>query len=166
MNLGDLIEKGIDKSDLFTKYVGFQDTNSCIEKYYSKETVKTISSKISELLQGVHPENKRIIVPNETIYNIMDNIYYSYRPMTGDIYSRYNVPNGTTTESYVQDMIDQVIEVIVSQIKIDYETEANNAKLSVWTTVLGEFNDHQLRSHPVIKLRNRRPAPMQFNMNY
>ena len=159
-------ENGVLKSDLYTKYVGYQDTNPCIEKFFNKQTVNTISKKITQLLMGVHPENRPIIVPDKTIYHVMDNIYYSYRPPTGDIYGRYNVPTGTTTRSYVQDMIDQVIEVIVSDVKISYETDANNAKLSVWTTVLGNFNDHGLRSHPIIKTLLKRPAPFQFNMNY
>jgi hypothetical protein len=157
---------GLLKSDLYTKYVGYQDTNSSIELFFNKETVKTISHKITQLLMGVHPENRPIVVPDTTIYNVMDNIYYAYRPPTGDIYGRYNVPTGTTTRSYVQDMIDQVIEVIVSDVKTTYETDANNAKLSVWTTVLGNFNDNGLRAHPVIKTLLKRPAPFQFNMNY
>ena len=115
---------------------------------------------------GVHPENRPIIVPDSTIYNIMDSIYQGYRPPTGDIYGRYNIPSGTTTESYVQNMIDQVIEVIVSDVRNNYETIENNSKLSIWTTVLGEFNDNGLRSYPPIKTRLRRPAPLQFNMNY
>lgn len=160
------IANGVLKSDLYTKYVGYQDTNPCIEKFFNIQTVKTISNKITQLLMGVHPENRPIIVPDKTIYNVMDNIYYSYRPPTGDIYGRYNVPTGTTTRSYVQDMIDQVIEVIVSDVKTTYETDINNSKLSVWTTVLGNFNDNGLRGHDVIKTLLKRPAPFQFNMNY
>jgi hypothetical protein len=63
-------------------------------------------------------------------------------------------------------MIDQVIEIIVSDVKTNYETEENNSKLSIWTTVLGTFNDHQLRSHPVIKIKKRHANYMEFNMNY
>jgi len=166
MEFGELICDNISKSDLYTKYVGYRDNNPCIEKYYSNDNVRTISKKVTELLMGVHPENRPIIVPDSTIYNVLDSIYQNYRPPTGDIYGRYNIPSGTTTESYVQDMIDQVIEVIVSDVRNNYETTENNSKLSIWTTVLGEFNDNQLRSVPPIKTRLKRPAPMQFNMNY
>jgi hypothetical protein len=166
MEYGELICEGITKSDLYTKFVGFETDNLCLKKYFSDKTVRIISKKVTELLTGVHPENRPILVPDTSIYNIMDSIYQNYRPPTGDIYGRYNIPNGTTTESYVQDMIDQVIEVIVSDVRNNYETIENNSKLSIWTTVLGEFNDHQLRSVPPIKTRLKRPNPLQFNMNY
>jgi hypothetical protein len=41
-----------------------------------------------------------------------------------------------------------------------------NSKLSAWTTILGDFNEHGLRRHAPIKLREKRPMPMAFNMNY
>ena len=166
----DFVEGNTDyvkrNSDLYTKHVGYNDTNFCIEKFYNPHSIDTISRKVTQLLKGVHPENRPIIVPDNIIKNVMDNIYESYRPATGDIFGRYNVPTDTTTVSYVQDMIDQVIEIIVSDVRTNYETEENNSKLSVWTTVLGSFNDHQLRSHPVIKIKKRRANRMEFNMNY
>lgn len=153
-------------SDLYTKHVGFQDNNPCMEQFYSKNTLKTISSKITQLLQGVDPHNRPIIVPDKTIYSVMDSIYANYRPPTGDIYGRYNVPSGSTTNSYVQDMIDQVIEVITSDVRSNLGMEENNKKLSVWTTVLGDFNANQLRSHSVIKTLKKRPNPCEFHMRY
>ena len=153
-------------SDLYTKHVGYDNTNLCIEQYYNPHTIDTISRKVTQLLKGVHPENRPIIVPDNIIKNVMDSIYNNYRPSTGDIYGRYNVPTGTTTVSYVQDMIDQVIELIVADVRTNYETEENNSKLSIWTTVLGSFNDNQLRSHPVIKIKKRHPNYMEFNMKY
>jgi len=157
---------GILKSDLHNKYVCFTDDNECLKFLFGDDNIKTISNKITQLLIGVHPDNLPIVVPNSTIYNVMDSIYSNFRPNTGDIYGRYNIPSGTTTESYVQDIIDQVIEIIVSDVKTTFETDANNAKLSAWVQVYGDFNDNQLRAHPLIKTRLRRPAPLQFNMNY
>ena len=63
-------------------------------------------------------------------------------------------------------MIDQVIEIIVSDVKTNYETELNNSKLSAWTTVLGDYNDNQLRSYPPIKVLNKHPQYMAFFENY
>ena len=166
MEYGEFIYDSIKKSDLYTQYVGYQDTNVCIEKYFSGYTVNIISKKVTELLMGVHPENRRIIVPDSTIYNVLDAIYQNYRPPTGYIYGRYNIPSGTTTESYVQDMIDQVIEVITSNVKNSLGMEENNRKLSIWTTVYGDFNEHSLRAHAPIKVRNKRPQPFMFNMHY
>ena len=96
----------------------------------------------------------------------MNDIYASFRPPTGDIYSRYTIPNGISPQSYVQSMIDQVIQVIVSNVKNTLEIEQNNEKLTVWTTLYGDFNTDGLRAHPPIKVRKKRPASFQFNMNY
>lgn len=172
MEFADLIDditgntNDVKKSDLYTKHVGYTSGSGCIADYFSRYTVHTISNQITNLLMGVHPENRPIIVPDQTIYNVMDSVYNTYRPPTGDIYGRYNIPSGTTTESYVQDMIDQVIEIIVADVRNNYEIAENNAKLSAWTTVMGSFNDHGLRAHPEIKVRLKAPQRMMFNMNY
>jgi hypothetical protein len=152
--------------DNYQKHVGYKQNNVCIQKYFSSSTIETISSKVTELLQGVDPGNRPIIVPNKTICSVMDAIYTNYRPPTGDIYGRYNVPTGTSSESYVQNMIDQVIEVITSDVKNNLGMEECNRKLSIWSTVYGDFNTQGLQQHSKIKVRNKRPTPMLFNMNY
>lgn len=161
------MEYGENLSDFgYIKHVGYKENNSCIKKYFDDSTVRTISHKVTELLQGVDPQNRPIIVPNNTIYSVMNDIYDSYRPPTGDIFSRYIVPSGTSSESYVQNMIDQVIEVITSDVRNNIGMEEYNKTLSIWTTVYGDFSEHGLRQHPPIKTRNKRPAPFQFMMNY
>jgi len=153
-------------NDGYIKHVGYSQNNECIKKYFDAITVKTISHKITQLLQGVDPQNRPIIVPTKTIYRVMNDIYDSYRPPVGDIHSRYIVPSGTSSESYVQNMIDQVIEVITSDVSNNLEMEENNRKLSIWTTVYGDFNQNGLRQHAPIKIRKKRPQPLMFNMNY
>lgn len=148
------------------RHVGYSENNACIREYYSEETVKTISAKVTELTLGVDPQNRPIVVPHKTICNVMDEIYQSFRPATGDIYGRYNIPTDEP-QNLVQSLINQVINIIVTDIKVNLETEQNNAKLSIWTTVLGDgVNDNGLRAHAPIKVRNKRPQPMQFNLNY
>lgn len=174
MEYGELIDSIISESkydtsicsDLYTKHVGFSDNNPCYASFFSAGTIRTISKKITQLLQGVDPKNRPIIVPDNLIINIMNSIYTNYRPITGDIYSRYNIPNGATVQSYVTDMIDQVIEVIVSDVKANLGMEQANSSLSIWTTVLGDFNEKGLRAYAPIKVLNKRPNPFQFNMNY
>lgn len=168
MEFGELIRQPeLVGSDLNTKFVGFSDYNLCFKKYFSQNTINIISNKVTQLLTGVDHLNRPIIVPDDKISYVMDAIYNSYRPDTSDIYSRYNIPTGSTTESYVQNMIDQVIEVIYSDVKNNLEVAENNSKLSIWTSVLGEgLNQHNLRSVPPIKTRIRRPNPMEFNMKY
>jgi len=150
------------------RYVGYEQSNDCIKKYYSEENVRKMSKKITELLMGVDPQNRPIIVPDSTITSIMSEVYQAYRPMTGDIYSRYIIPNGTNSESYVEDMINRSIEIIVSDVRNNLGMEEYNKTLTAWTTVYGDFNEHGLQSHPQIKVRGtrKRPSPLQFNMNY
>lgn len=152
--------------DNYVKYVGYKEDNACISEYYDSKTVRIISNKVTELLQGVDPENRPIIVPDKTIYSMMNAIYANYRPPTGDIFSRYIVPSGTSSDSYVQNMIDQVIEVITSNVRNSLGMEENNRKLSIWTSVYGDFNEHSLRAHAPIKIRNKRPQSFMFNMHY
>ena len=42
----------------------------------------------------------------------------------------------------------------------------NNKKLDRWNTVLGEHNKHGIRQFSQIKVNNRKPQGMLFNMNY
>jgi len=138
----------------YKRHVGYKEDNICIKKFYDDETIFIISRKITELLQGVDTQGRPIIVPNKTIKSVMDNVYQSYRPPTGDIYGRYNVPSNLA-ENYVQSLIDQTIEIIVSDVKVNLGMEQCNAKLSIWDSVYGSFNRKGLRSHAPIKVRKR-----------
>jgi hypothetical protein len=149
----------------YNRYVGWDETGCHIQEFYSPETVKLISAKVTELTDGVDERNRKIVVPDQSIINVMNSIESSYRPSVGDIHTRYNVPKGAPTD-YKQEMIDQTIQMIVNDIKINLGMEQNNAKLTAWTTVYGDFNEHGLRGHDIIKVRNKKPASIQFNMNY
>ena len=165
MEHGDLISENCNNN--YLKYIGYtENDNPCIKKYFSSTTIKNIQQKVTELTLGVDPHNRPIQVSENVICNVMSDIHDSFRPAVGDIFTRYSIPTGSTSVSYVDDMINQVIEVIVSDIKNTTMMEENNKKLTAWTTLLGDFNEHNLRSHSIIKVQNKRPAPFQFNMNY
>lgn len=153
--------------DNYYRYVGWSESNESIQKYFSPDNIRTISHKITQLLQGVDPQNRPIIVPNKTICHVLSQIFDSYRPQTGDIFSRYNVPSGEP-EDYLQSMIDQTIEIITNDIKNEIETIENNKKLTIWTTVYGDFNLHGLQQHSQIKVRekNTNHRGMVSFMNY
>lgn len=148
------------------RFVGYEQTGSALNKLYAPETINMVSKKITELLMGVDPQNRPILVPDENICNIISNCYDSYRPQTGDIHTRYIIMKGQGDVSDVQNILNQTIEIITSQVRTTLGMEQNNEKLTVWTTVLGDFNEHGLRQHAPIKILNKRPNPMQFNMNY
>ena len=156
---GDIIDQN------YLKYAGWSESNLCVQQYFSPGTVNTISRKVSELTLGVDPHNRKIVVPDHRIIEVMNSVWNGYTPPTGDIYSRFIVPSGDEL-SDTQRMIDQCIEIIVSFVRNTIGIEENNKKLTAWTTVYGDFNEHQLRQHPPIKIRNKRPNPLEFNMNY
>jgi hypothetical protein len=160
------IEQNSDIHDYnYIRYCGWGEDNKCIIKLFSPETVRMISKKVTELTIGVDYKNRKIIVPDERIYEVLDGTFRAYRPPTGDIYSRYIIPNDNQA-NMVQSIIDQTIEVITSNIRNQLGMEEQNQKLSAWVQLYGDFSEHQLRQHAPIKILEKRPATMQFNMNY
>ena len=154
------------RNNNFLRNVGYAE-DSQTKKLFEPKNIEIISKKITELLMGVDPDNRPIIVPNNRILNVIDSVNANYVPQVGgDIYSRYNILSDDNCPSYIQQIIDHSIEIIVSDVRNNLGMEEYNKKLSVWTTVLGDFNEKQLRGHDVIKVRERRPNPMQFFENY
>jgi len=155
-----------ERDDNYIRHVGYNDDNSYIKTFFRKDTVNLISSKITELLHGVHPENRPIVVTDANISSIMSNVYKCYTPPIGDIYSRYTVQNGISADNYIQSLINQTIEIITSYVKNAMEMDENNKKLTIWTTVYGDFNRHGLKQTPQIKIRNKHPVYGQIHMHY
>lgn len=150
----------------FYSYVGYEQ-NKATRQMFSIANLNKISRKITQLLTGLEPSGRPIVVPKETIGSVMSNILINSNAITtGDIYSRYIIPDSGSAQSTIAYIEDQCIEVIVSSVRNDYQTRATNAKLTAWTTVLGDFNEQGLRSHSIIKVQEKRPNPMEFNMNY
>jgi hypothetical protein len=149
----------------YMRYVGWSENNDCIKSFFSPQTIALISKKVTELTRGVDKFNRSIIVPDERICEVMSSVYWAYRPATGDIYSRYIIPT-REQDNAVQSLIDQTIEIITSNIRNQLGMEQNNEMLSAWIQVYGDFNAGGLRQHSQIKVLGKRPATMQFNMNY
>jgi hypothetical protein len=138
-----------------------------VNSLFSEENIKEMSRKISSSLEGVDPRNRKIIVPDETIINVLNTVYQNFKPNTGDIYGRYNSASlSSDINNDSNNIIYQTIEIIVSDVKSNIGMEEANSSLSVWTTVLGDFNEHGLMQHPKIKLKNRRPTSGLFHMHY
>lgn len=152
----------------FIRYVGYTESTPGIKNLFSDANLNTISYKITQLLEGIDPEGRSIVVPKSTISGVIDNIYQSQKPAVGDIFTRYIVPTNNGCEDMVQNIINQTIEVIVSDIRNTIGMDEHNKSLSIWTTVLGDFNEHQLRGHAPIKIRekNTNHRGMVGFMNY
>jgi hypothetical protein len=148
------------------RYVGWNQTQtSGVLQFFNHSNLLLIQKKITELLEGVHPENKKIVVAIPVISGVLSEVFENFTPETGSIYSRYTISSESLFD-YYNHMTNQAIEIIVQNVKAQMGMDENNKKLTVWTTVLGDFNSHGLRSHGKIKVLNKRPDPMQFNMNY
>jgi hypothetical protein len=152
------------QNDQLLRNVGMIEEDPIDAYIFNEKNIRKMSNKITQLLTGVDRQNRPIIVPDKTISSVLSGVRKKFIPEVGNIYSRYNTPN--YLENATQRIINEAINIIVSDVKNNLETDECNQKLNIWTTVLGDFNEHGLRSHGQIKIREKRPSPMLFNMNY
>jgi len=149
--------------------VGWSETmegNESIDYLYSDTNLEALSQAITQALSGVDPQQRNIVVSKETIAGVLSNVYrFGTRPNIGDIHTRYIIPQ-SQPRCDLRSINNQTIQIIVSQIKQQTEMEENNKKLTVWSSLLGDFNKEGLRSHPPIKIRRKHPQYMAFQMNY
>jgi len=165
------IEEWIDERDSIKSNPGYvanvlKDTPTTFERdVYSPETIKKISNIITKSLKGVDPQGRDIVVGDNVIKSVLSSIIESHIPRSGDIYSKYQIMYNDPNNS-ANDIIAKAIEVITYTTRNGTEMVTNNGKLSVWDNLFGDFNKHGLRAHAPIKLRERHPDYMLFNMRY
>ncbi len=150
------------------QYVGWDSVaswNSLTRRLFTKRTVELIQNKTSEYLNGVDPLGRKMIPSQKTVTSALYNVFADHIPQTGDIYGRYSIRDDSNRDDYSY-IVDKTISLIVGNIRTEIEMQEQNQKLTIWTTVLGDFNEHGLRQTPPIKLRHKRPDPMLFHMNY
>jgi hypothetical protein len=153
----------------FYAHVGWEQTSDdsvALNYLFSNNTLNLISNEISNALRGVDPEGRRIIIPNDKIANVLSSVFRNgTRTEIGNIYSTFTIPD-IQSRNDIRNIINQTINIVVSAIKNEIEIIENNKKLSVWNTVLGDFNTQGLRQYAPIKLKTRHPMYMAFQMNY
>lgn len=152
------------------RYVGWSPFNSGtrgIEKQalFSDASIDLISKEITKQLGRDLANGKPIVVPNHRIISVLSELAHNYTEETGDIYGRYNIPNNNP--DFTQKMYYQTINLIVDYVRNSLEMENINGKLSIWNTILGDFNEKGLRSHAPItaEIDNNRRL-FQIHMNY
>jgi hypothetical protein len=128
----------------FPRYVGEQDFHFP-KGYYTYDTLNNISRRVTQLLKGVHPEGKNIIVSDRNILSVMDSVFQA-RPRTS-----------------IQRMEEQVCAIIVNYIRDEFDTIESNHKLDIWVTKYD--GTYGLQQTPKIKVNNKRPT-FQFFSNY
>jgi hypothetical protein len=131
-------------------------------------------------------DKRPIRVTGQVVENVLDSFLNNHRAFPGDIHTRYNIPgdgnfsgdfgrvrtdadllslstdNVGLSSNYI---INQVVEFMAEHIKTEYEINTNNKRFSAWSALYGA-NDLGLRAHAPIKLREKRPAPLQFHMKF
>jgi hypothetical protein len=148
------------------QYVGWgsiSSWNPLVRQVFSKKTVKLIQQKTSQYLDGVDSKGRKIIPSHKVVYTALLGIFQNYKPNVGDIYGKYLVVDESQRDDYSA-IVDQTISLLVRGIRTDLEMTEQNNNLTIWKTVLGDFSD--IRSHPVIKIREKRPDPFLFQMHY
>lgn len=153
----------------YTRNVGWSDSVDQRDGYkqlFSESNIQNIQTKITQLLNGLSPDGRPIIVTKDVIGSVLSQCMESHKPQVGDMYSRYILPSIEIERNDVRDIVDRTINIIVTQIRNEYEMANNNKKLTVWNTLLGDFNKEGLRAHAPIKVRKRRSDRMMFHMNY
>ena len=148
------------------RHVGWDltiENNEFYKAYFSHTTLRYISKNVTQNLQGL--KSKPIVVTDDAIGHVMSQIYADRLPKIGSIFSRYTIHDDKVVSMF-QEMIQRSIELITSTVRDEIEVARNNEKLSVWSTVLGDFNKEGLRGHDQIRVNNKHPKTMQINMNY
>jgi hypothetical protein len=156
-----------DRIDM-NQYVGWftvAEWNPLVQRLFTKTTVNVIQQKTAEYLTGVEPNGKKIIPTERVVVAALYGIFKNFHPTTGDMYGKYTVVDQTQRDDYSY-IIDQTISLLVQGIRDDIGMAEQNQKLTIWTTVFGDFNEHGLRQHPPIKINQKRPDPMLFHMRY
>lgn len=156
-----------DRLDM-NQYVGWftvADWNPLVQRLFTKTTIRVIQQKTSDYLMGVDPNGKKIVPTERVVIAALYGIFKNFHPTTGDIYGKYTVVDQTHRDDYSY-IIDQTISLLVQGIRDDIGMAEQNQKLTIWTTVMGDFNEHGLRQYPPIKINNKRPDPMLFHMRY
>ena len=150
------------KKPNYGRYVGIEQT-SIYDKLYDDKLICNIQHYLAEKLRPFEKQKRKVVIDKEIIISVMQNIISARIPNTGDIYTHYTIPN---EEDDISDIINRTIQILYSDIKNEMEMEQNNAKLSVWSTLYGDFNKQGLRAHAPVKIRKNKPQSMLFNMNY
>ena len=145
--------------------VGWGVTNSSQPGYrifFSKENMDHLYNTIHTKLKK---QGYNIVVTHKVIGGVMSDILRTHTPEIGDVYDIYQIP-ADTIRNDVKNMNDRVINVIVSTIIDEEESKRWNESLSVWDTVLGDFNRQGLRAHSIIRKKENDYMKGQFNLNY
>lgn len=160
------LENGEIKDENFYRYVGWSVTRGELDKrFFTQKTLQDISNQLATLLKCLRKDGRPVVVADKVIAHMMSEVFSKNRPQLGNAYFMYNISAAKPRDDY-ETMKEMVIEMIYNNIKTEYEMEQNNRSLTVWTTVLGDFNKQGLRQYSNLKINEKNINKVRFNMNY
>lgn len=121
------------------RYYQYDDGFCLFQSFFSLDTIHYISGRVTACTSNVLPNNRPIIVPDDKILSVMNQLWDTYSP-------------NPLAAAAVEDLVNQVISVLVSDIKsnIGRETFINSG--DPVSALLAQ------RIHPrQVKLRHRGP---------
>ena len=134
-----------------------------LKELFSDNTINKLSLIITQKIKDQIKKN--IQVTNNIISDTLTTLYkYESEQFLMRFPGRENTL--TTGNHRFEELLQKTINIIVNQVCNEYITIDKNKKLSIWDTVLGDFNRYGLRAHQEIKLNNKRNDRIYFNMNY
>lgn len=164
---GDQLDRYSDQIDP-TQYVGWATISSwdpVTRKVFTQRTVDLIKKQVCHYLEGVDPQGRHIVPSDKVVMGALYGVYENHIPRTGDIYGKFLVVDQTQQDDFSY-IVDKTISLLVCGIRTDIGMVEANSKLTIWTTILGDFNEHGLRQYAPLKMRKRGPDRMLFHMKY
>lgn len=148
----------------YNAYVAYEQPET-LNYLFSNENLNMISETLSDLLKCLRKDGRPIVVTHRVIGETLSHLQQGATRQIGDIYTLYNIPQATRRDD-ISRFNYMAIHHIYTQIKTEYEMEEANKKLTVWTTKLGDFNEHGLRQHSTLKIKQNNINKFRFNMTY
>lgn len=150
----------------YIKYVGYDDSfMPTVRSLFSESTVRFIQKMVFDMSKAYFPQG--VLVKCYIIASVLDTVFNNFRPPTADIYSRFVIPvDDVANNDYISNIISQTARIVLDDVVNSLGMERTNQNLDIWTTVLGDFNKHGLRSHDQIKTLENKPPSGLFFENY
>jgi len=106
----------------------------------------------------------------QCIKNLIESYSDEFIPKYGDMYSRLyhekrEIFSGGFTNNSIEHILQQVAQHIVDTIHSETKIEMNNSHLNRLNVTYGA-NNYNLNAHSKIKLREKHPQRMMFNMRF
>lgn len=144
-----------------------KDINTQLDFIFNPNTCVHIQIEINNSIKG----DKQIdinyihsILKNKIDTHIKNKKELNY----SNVIIKYNIYiNQATlfTEREIFDIIHGTIDSITKKINVENNNIIQHKNMNKWNTVLGH-NNNDIKQTMNIKLNNKRPSGMQFNMNY